>query len=56
MFIKYYGLCTSHYLSAPALRWDAMNLLLLIELELTSDADIYLFLEKGMRDRFSQKI
>ena len=55
MFIKNYGLCTSHYLSAPALSWDAMNLLLLIALELISDADIYLFLEKVWETDFPKR-
>ena len=39
----------NHYLSAPALSWDPMPNMTKVELELTSDADIYLFFEKDMR-------
>ena len=45
--IKNYGLCPSHYLSAPALSWDAMLLMPKVKLELISDPDF--FFEKGMR-------
>ena len=44
-----YGLCTSHYLSTPALSWDAILNMTKVELELISHADIYLFFEKGVR-------
>ena len=47
--MKKYGLCSSHYLSAPALRWDAMLNMTKVELELISDPDIYIFFEKGTR-------
>ena len=43
-------LCPSHYLNAPDLSWDAMLNITKVDLELISDADIYLFFEKGMRD------
>ena len=46
---KTFGLCPSHYLSAPALSWDAMLNMTKIGLELISDADIYSFFEKDMR-------
>ena len=39
----------SHYLSAPALSWDAELNMTKVDLEFTSDADMYLFFEKGMR-------
>ena len=51
--IKNYGICPSHYLSAPALSWDAMLNMTKIKLELISDPDMYLFFEKGMRGRVS---
>ena len=35
--------------SAPALSWAIMFNLTKVELELLSDADMYLFLERGMR-------
>ena len=43
-----YGLCPSHYLSAPALSWDTIINMTKVELELISDADIYLSFKKGM--------
>ena len=43
-----YGLCPSHYLSAPALSWDVMLNITKVKRELISDADMYLFFEKGM--------
>ena len=47
--LKNYGLCPSHYLSAPALSWDALLNTTKAELELTSYTDMYLFFEKGTR-------
>ena len=47
--IKNYGLCPSHYLSAPALSWDAMLNVTKVKLELISDPDVYILFEKGMR-------
>ena len=47
--LKNYGLCPSHYLSAPALSQKAIFNMTKVELELISDADMYLFFEKGMR-------
>ena len=38
---------------APALSFDAINIVTKVDLEVISDADIYLFLEKGMRDGVS---
>ena len=38
-----------HDLSSPGLIWDAMPKMTEIELELISDTDMYLFIEKGMR-------
>ena len=47
--IKNYGLCPSHYLSAPALSWDAMLSMTKVKLELISDPGMYIFFEKGIR-------
>ena len=47
--LKNYGLCPSHYLSAPALSWDAMHNMTKMELKLISDPDMYIFFEKGTR-------
>ena len=44
-----YGLCPSHYLSAPALNWDEMINMTKVELELISELDMYIFFEKCMR-------
>ena len=46
--LKNYGLCLSHYLSAPALSWNAMLSMSKVELEIISDADMYLFFKKDM--------
>ena len=47
--LKDYGLDPSHYFSSPELSWDAMLKMTGIKLELISDVDMHLFLEKGMR-------
>ena len=47
--LKNYGLCPSHYLRAPDLRWDAMLKMAKIELEINADIDMYIFFEKGTR-------
>ena len=47
--LKNYESCSSHYLSPPALIWDAMLNMTKVELEFISDPDMYLFLEKDMR-------
>ena len=44
-----YGLCPSHYFSAPGLSWEAILKMKKIELELTPDVDMYIFFEKGTR-------
>ena len=44
-----YGLCPSHYLSAPALSWDVILNITKVELELISNPDMFMFFEKGMR-------
>ena len=50
---KNYGLYTSHYLSAPGLRWDVILKMTKIELEFIPDPDMYLFFEKGTRGGIS---
>ena len=47
--LKNYGLCPSHYVSAPAMSWDAMLNMTKIKLDLISDPDMYIFSGKGMR-------
>ena len=48
--LKKYGLCPSHYLSAPS--WDAMLKMTKVKLELMNP-DMYIFFEKGTRGRIS---
>ena len=50
---RYYGLFPSHYLSAPALSWDAMLNMTKVEFELISDPDMYIFFEKDTRGGLS---
>ena len=51
--LKYYGLDPCHYFSSSGLAWDAMLKMTGIELELISDVDVHLFIEKGMRGGIS---
>ena len=52
-FLDYYGLDPCHYFSSPGLSWDAMLKITGVELELTNDIDMHLFIEKGMRGGIS---
>ena len=54
MFLKnleiiVYGLCSNHYLSPPALTWDAMLNMTTVELEFIPDPDPNTFFEKDTR-------
>ena len=51
--LGYYGLDDCHYFSSPELSWDAMLKMTKIELDLISDIDRHLFIEKGMRGGIS---
>ena len=51
--MDYYGLDPCHYFGNPGLSWDAMLKMTGIELELNSDIDIHLIIEKGMRGGIS---
>ena len=46
--LDYYGLDPCHYFSSPGLSWDAMLKMTGMELEIISDIDMHLFIEKGM--------
>ena len=48
-YLDYFGLDPCHYFSSPGLSWDAMLKMTGIELELISDIDMHLSVEKGMR-------
>ena len=52
-FRNNYGLCPSHYLSTPALSWDAKLNMAKVELELITDPDMYIFIEKCMNGGIS---
>ena len=47
--LKNYGLCPSHYLSAPVLSWEAMLNMTKVEFELLPGLDMNIFFEKGMK-------
>ena len=51
--LKYYKLDPCHYVTSPGLSWDAMPRMTKIKLDLISDIDIQLFIEKGMRGGIS---
>ena len=44
--LKSFGLCLSHYLSAPALSWNAMLNMTKVQLELVPDLEMFIFFEK----------
>ncbi|CAB3978450.1 Hypothetical predicted protein [Paramuricea clavata] len=48
-----YGLDPMWYYTAPGLAWDAALKLTGVELDLISDPDMYLFIEKGFRGGMS---
>ena len=47
--LDYHGLDPCHYFSTPGLSWAAMLKMTGIKLDLISDIDMHLFIEKGMR-------
>ena len=51
--LQYYGLDPCHYFSSPRVSWYAVLKMIEIELELISDIDMHLFIEKGMRGGIS---
>ena len=51
--LNYYRLDSCHYFSSPGLSWDAMLKMAGIKLELISDVDMHLFIEKEMRGGIS---
>ena len=48
-----YKLDPLHYYTAPGLSWDALLKHTKIDLELLTDMDMHLFIEKGMRGGIS---
>ena len=51
--LEYYRLDPCHYFSAPGLSWDALLRMTKINLDLISDVNQQLFIEKGMRGGIS---
>ena len=49
-----YGLDPTHYITAPGMSWDALLKHTGIELELLTDLDMHLFVEKGIRGGICQ--
>ena len=47
--MKQYNLDPAHYYTSPGLSWDALLKKTGVELELLTDYDQHLFIEKGMR-------
>ena len=51
--LSYYKLDPCHYVTSPGLAWDAMLKMTKISLDLITDIDMQLFIEKGMRGGIS---
>ena len=51
--LTYYKLDPLHYITSPGLAWDAMLKMTKINLELITDTDMQLFIERGMRGGIS---
>ena len=51
--LTYYGLDPCHYITSPGLAWDVMLKMTKINLDLISDIEMQLFIEKGMRGGIS---
>ena len=51
--LTYYRLDPLHYITSPGLAWDAMLKMTKINLELITDIDMQLFIEKGLRGGIS---
>ena len=49
MCLNYYQLDPCHYFSSPGLSWDAILKMTGIKVELISNINMHLFIEKGMR-------
>ena len=53
MCLRQYGLDPAHYYTSPGLSWDALLKKTGVELELLTDYDQHLFIERGMRGGIS---
>ena len=52
--LETYGLDPAHYITSPGLSWDALLKHTGVELELLTDVNKYLFIEKGLRGGISR--
>lgn len=52
--MKIYGLDPAHYYTSPGFSWDAMLKHTGVEIELLTDIDMLLFVERGIRGSISQ--
>ena len=52
-YLNIYGLDPAHYVSLPSSSWDAMQKMTGVRLDLISDVDMQLLIEKGMRGGIS---
>ena len=48
--MKKYGLDPAHYFTSPGLSWDALLKKMGVELELLTDHEMHLFVERGIRE------
>ena len=55
-YLKHCGLDPAHYYTSPGLSWDALLKHTGIKLELLTDCNMYLFIEKGMRGGISTEM
>jgi hypothetical protein len=53
--LNYYGLDTAHFYTSPGLAWQAALKMTGVRLELLTDIDMYLFIEKGLREGISNR-
>ena len=54
--LKHYGLDPAHYYTNPGLSWNALLKITGVKLELLTDYNMYLFIEKGMRGSISTEM
>ena len=54
LMLSRYSLDPCHYLTAPGMAWDAMLKFTGVELELLTDLNMHLFVEKGIRGGICQ--
>jgi len=47
--MKHYGLDPAHYFTTPGMAWDALLKITKVEIELLTDVDQHLFIERGLR-------